>query len=359
MAMNIEELAQKFVPRLFFIKTNKSVDNIKPEYYRGIYWRSVKSAEKWADLCIQYILFFDRQELAPDLAGTFLGKFLMTHFNDYAPIFLYLKNETPVRVVFDICHYEAVGKIDCPSPLLPKNEGPQFQVWKFYRGILPVRDARQYEPLTKRLAPLNPHRLNEWWKGLTIEGDYKKEAKFVIIKKLKRPFQEIVTFRDSESVFGLLIDAFFKAKRIGEDVLCEIVYKTYGDSSRYEIRKQSGGFQILVKRDEIPVIVRKGEYGGSSIRGGSLFSSRLQAFSGHSYSGGSLANKYKRKDRSNVLDFSFKVSPFTVDSVLGEKAHDMNLPNGEKLSEQDIKEFIEFMENDILGEPRIREHLVR
>ncbi len=268
-------------------------------------------------------------------------------------IFLYLKNKIPVRAVFDICHYEAVGRIDRPSPLLPKNKGPQFQVWRFYRGILPVRDARRYEFLTKELTPLDPHQLKEWWKGVTSEGDCKKEAKFEIIKKLEEPFQEILTFRDSESILGFLIDAYFKARRKEEGILGKELREEY-DEEWYEIeRLESGGYRVQAKHSK------------------DLFGSRSSTFSkpdgftqrrkkkGDVRSGRFLVKKYKRKDRPDVLVFKKEVSPLTVDSYLDEKAHEMSLPNGEKLNEQNIKEFIEFMEKDILGEPRARKYLIR
>jgi len=208
-------LALKFAPKLYYIDSEKSFENIKPEDIGGLYWRPVESSVDWADVCIQYIVYFKYQHWVPSIFDKFSGKLSGKHPNDFAPIFLYLKNEKPVRVVFDICHYEAVGVINIPSPLLPQDKGPQFHIKNFYRGLLPLEDTKGFIPLKVIPHLLGQELLNLWWNGFTSDGTFDEKAKLIIREKLENPFKEITTFRDRPGELGFLFHLLFQSKKDG------------------------------------------------------------------------------------------------------------------------------------------------
>jgi len=211
MATHYEPLALKFAPELYYVETDNSFRNISPEDMKGFYWRAAESSASWADLCIQYIVYFKQQRWDSSIIDKYWGKPVGSHPNDYVPIFLYLKNEKPVRVVFDIWHYELVGKIDDSTAHLHKEKGPQFQVKNFYRGLFPIKETKKQKALEADLELLDQDLLKGWYKGRTFEGDYVEEAKFVMVNKLKDPFQEITTFRDRSDLVGTFIEAVIHA----------------------------------------------------------------------------------------------------------------------------------------------------
>ena len=141
MATHYEHLALKFAPELYYVRTNNALRNIWPQDLGGIYWRAVPSSVRWADVCIQYIVYFTEQRWVSSILDKFLDIIPGNHPNDYAPIFLYLRDGKPVRVVFDICHYEAVGAINSPSPVLPLSKGPLLKIKNFYRGFSTLDDC--------------------------------------------------------------------------------------------------------------------------------------------------------------------------------------------------------------------------
>jgi len=222
MAIPYEPLARKFAPELYYKEFAPklhykegyiSFRGITPSDFEGIYWTAVKSSVPWADVCIQYIIYFKEQRWVSGIFDRVAGKLSGNHPNDYAPIFIYFKNEKPVRTVFDICHYEAVGKIDDHSSLLFKDERPKFIVRGFFRGILPLGDDEGYKRLGGNLNFLNGKRLNQWWNGVTSKGIPDKKAKLIIREKLNNPFQEIKTFLNRSGVLGHLFDVIFKAEK--------------------------------------------------------------------------------------------------------------------------------------------------
>ena len=212
MAVTYEPLARKFAPELYYKERYTRFRGITPSDFEGIYWTAVKSSVPWADVCIQYIIYFKEQQWVPGIFDRVFGKLPGNHPNDYAPIFIYFKNEKPVRTVFDICHYEAVGKIDDHSSLLFKDERPKFIVRGFFRGILPLGDDKGCKRLGGNLNFLNEELLTRWWKGITLEGVSGEKAELIIRKKLDNPFQEIKTFRNRSGVLGYLFDMIFKAE---------------------------------------------------------------------------------------------------------------------------------------------------
>ncbi|MGD2250697.1 MAG: hypothetical protein PVF58_20055 [Candidatus Methanofastidiosia archaeon] len=211
MTAHYEPLAIKFAPELHYVETNNSFKNISPEDLEGFYWRAVESSVYWADVCIQYIAYFKQQRWDSTILDKFFGKPVGSHPNDFAPIFIYLKNEKPVRAVFDIWHYELVGKIDASTAYLHKERGSQFQVKNYYRGLFPLKATKKHEVLKADLELLDQNLLEEWYKGRTFEGDYMEEAKFAIVNKLENPFQRITTFRNSSDLAGTLIEAVIYA----------------------------------------------------------------------------------------------------------------------------------------------------
>ncbi len=213
MAATYEHLARKFAPELYYKERHTRIRGITPSDFEGIYWTAVKSSVPWADVCIQYIIYFKEQQWVPGIFNRVFGKLPGNHPNDYAPIFIYFKNEKPVRTVFDICHYEAVGKIENHSSLLFKDERPKFIVRGFFRGILPLGDDEGCKRLGGNLNFLNGERLNQWWNGITSKGTPDEKAKLIIREKLDNPFQEIKTFLNRSGVLGYLFDVIFKAER--------------------------------------------------------------------------------------------------------------------------------------------------
>lgn len=220
MGSHHETLAFKFAPELYYMDTKDTFKNIYPEDFRGMYWRIVKNSVPWADVCIQYIIYFKEQHWVPSSLDGLLekllrvgGKLLGNHPNDFAPIFLYFKDDHPIKAVFDVCHYEAVGMLD-NSIGLPKDEKPKFQIKNFYRGIKPLEKDGKYTYLEESFVPnlLSQERLESWWEGFTSSGSIVKDAKFVIRDKLINPFQEITTFRDYENKLGLLFDLIFRSE---------------------------------------------------------------------------------------------------------------------------------------------------
>ena len=149
-----------------------------PEDFRGMFWRIVKSSVSWADVCIQYIIYFEEQHWVPSSLDGILrkllekgGKLPWNHPNDYTPIFLYFENEHPVKAVFDVCHYEAVGMLDS-SIGLPKDTKPKFRIEDFYRGLRPLEKGKEYTYLEESYVPnlLSQERLESWWEGFTSSG---------------------------------------------------------------------------------------------------------------------------------------------------------------------------------------------
>ena len=209
MANSYEPLALKFAPEFYFLDTKNPFKNIRSDDMGGLYWRPIPSSVPWADVCIQYVMFFKQQQWVPSILVRILekfsgelGKLPGNHLNDYVPLFLYFKNERPVRAVFDICHYEVVGVVDNSSGFLPLDGRSKFLVENFYRGLSPLEVVTGYANLPALATPLSPQRLDEWWRGLTYKGFIDFEARFIIKKKFKNPFQDITTFRDYESRYG-------------------------------------------------------------------------------------------------------------------------------------------------------------
>lgn len=219
MATEFESLAIKFAPTLYYEKTRNPFEDISPKSSRGLYWRPVENPDQEAEVCIQYIAFFDFQRWAPSIFDKVYkfdelsGKAPGEHPNDYVPIFLYFKNEKPVKAVFDICHYEAVGEIDASSALLPQEKGPILYIRNFYRGLLPLEDTRGKKILRGVPSFLSQEDLIQWWNGRTSTGSYDDKAKLIIKEKLENPFQEITTFKDHSGLFGRVFDAIFQTAK--------------------------------------------------------------------------------------------------------------------------------------------------
>jgi hypothetical protein len=220
MESHYETLAFKFAPDLYYLDTQDSFNNIYPEDFRGTYWRIVKSSVSWADVCIQYIIYFKEQHWVPSSLDGILkkllaegGKLPWNHPNDYAPIFLYFKNKHPVKAVFDVCHYEAVGMLDSFIGL-PQDTKPKFRIKDFYRGLEPLEKGGEYTYLEENFVPnlLSQERLESWWEGFTSSGSIVEDARLIIRDKLLNPFQDISTFRDCESKLGFLFDLIFLSK---------------------------------------------------------------------------------------------------------------------------------------------------
>jgi hypothetical protein len=209
MTTEYEPLALKFAPELYYVPTRNPFENISPEDRGGVYWRAVTGSRR-KEVCIQYIVYFTHQRWVPSIFDKFTGKLPGEHPNDYVPIYLYFKNETPVRAVFDICHYEAVGDID-DSHLLPRDRTPKFLIRNFYRGVLPLKDTRGCTLLKGAPQPLSSERLAGWWEGMTSTGSYSDKAKLIIRNKIKNPFQEMKTFRDRAGKLGFLFDLIFRS----------------------------------------------------------------------------------------------------------------------------------------------------
>ena len=66
------------------------------------------------------------------------------------------------------------------------------------------------------VVSLSREHLINWWNGLTSSGLYDDKARLIIKEKLKNPFQEITTFRDSEGTLGSLFDLVFR-QMLGEN----------------------------------------------------------------------------------------------------------------------------------------------
>lgn len=215
MRPEFETLALKFAPELYYVESQTFFENIIPEDMGGLYWRLIESSVAWADVCIQYIVYFKCQRWTPSIFDRFSGKLPGEHPNDYVPIFLYLRKGRPVRVVFDICHYEAVGAINAPSPLLPPDRGPLFQVKYFFRGLLPLDSSllgdERYINLRGSPTPLSLERLTHWWEGFTWSGSFDEKAILIIKEKFEKPFQKITTFRDRASKLGFLFHWIFRS----------------------------------------------------------------------------------------------------------------------------------------------------
>lgn len=213
MAHQYEPLALKFAPELYYKETKIPLTNIVPEDYGGLYWRPVPSSVRWADVCIQYVVYFTYQRWVPSILDEIIDILPGNHPNDYAPLFLYFKHGKPVRAVFDICHYEAVGAVNTPSLNLPPDRGPTFHVKNFYRGFAPLEDRKAYIPLGMSPVRLTQQRLTEWWKGFVSGKPYQKEAKLIIRKKLENPFKKMTTFRDHASKLGFLFHWIFRSAK--------------------------------------------------------------------------------------------------------------------------------------------------
>lgn len=211
MAKKFEDLALKFAPQLYYKESRNPFENISPEDMGGVYWRPIENGEQ-GTVCIQYIVYFAYQHWVPGILDKFSGKLPGEHPNDYVPIFCYFEDEEPVKAIFDICHYEAVGGITGSSELLPQDEGPQFHIRNFYRGLLPLENKKGYEHLEGVPISLSQEHLTEWWNGLTASGSYDNKAELIIRKKLENPFQIIKTFRDRAGTLGLLFDWVFQAR---------------------------------------------------------------------------------------------------------------------------------------------------
>ena len=217
-------LALKYSPELYYAETKIPFKNVYPEDFGGIYWRVEESPAQWADVCIQYLVYFKEQHWVPSSLDGILKKLLEKgerwlggHPNDYAPIFLYFKDGHPVRAVFDVCHYEAVGVLTGGSRFLPLESKPQFQITNFYRGLRPLPGTGNFTYLQESYVPhpLSQERLEDWWQGLTASGSFQEAAKLIIKEKLRNPFQEITTFRDVGSWLGKIFDMIF---RLTEDI---------------------------------------------------------------------------------------------------------------------------------------------
>jgi len=244
MATAYEPLALKFAPELYYAKPYDLYGDISPEDMGGLYWRAVESTVSWADVCIQYIVYFTQQRLVPSILGRFSGKLPGNHPNDYAPIFLYLKNGKPARVVFDICHYEAVGAVNTPSVTLPFDGRPKFQVRNFYRGLLPLETGKGYTALGGAPIRLTQERLDEWWKGFIFDGSYNEKAKLIIKEKFENPFKRITTFRDRAGKLGYLFHWIFWSTKeyhvrglsVDVDSMTSNIEEGMGDKAKYFAR---------------------------------------------------------------------------------------------------------------------------
>lgn len=208
MAINYEALARTFAPHLYYEKSVNPFEDIAPDDMGGMYWRLVENPKRSADFCFQYLVFFHYQRWVPSILDKFSGKLPGEHPNDYVPIFLYFKDNRPEKVVFDVCHYEAIGAVS--SEYFPRNEGPVLHVRNFYRGVLPLNNTRGYTLLESDPVQLDVQQLCEWWKGRTFTGSYHEKARLIIKDKLENPFQEITTFRDQIGKLGILFDLIFK-----------------------------------------------------------------------------------------------------------------------------------------------------
>ena len=211
MAVNYEYLALKFAPALYYVKTKNCYRDICPKDMGGVYWRAVPSSVRWADVCIQYIVYFTEQRWVPSILDKFLDIMPGNHPNDYAPIFLYFKNGKPVRVVYDICHYEAVGAINSPSPVLPSNKGPVLEIENFYRGFSPMDDCGGYDCLGGAPIQLGEERLSLWWRGFIYQETFDEKARLIIRDKLNNPFKKITTFRDRACRLGFIFQRIFRS----------------------------------------------------------------------------------------------------------------------------------------------------
>ncbi|KYK37516.1 MAG: hypothetical protein AYK19_06975 [Theionarchaea archaeon DG-70-1] len=275
MATEYEPLALIFAPELYYVDTDDSFGNIAPRDMGGLYWRAVESTVSWADVCIQYIIYFRQQQWVPSILDRFSGKLPGSHPNDYAPIFLYLKNGKPVRIVFDICHYEAVGAVNTPSVLLPPDGKPKFQVKNFYRGLLPLKTGKGYTPLGGAPIRLTQERLDEWRKGFIFDGSYNEKAKLIIKEKLENPFKRITTFRDRAGKLGFLFHWIFRSTKEYQarglpadvDAMTSNMEEGMGDKAKYFVREdieEVTGFanQNILEKSRIPeyLALRKSKF---------------------------------------------------------------------------------------------------
>ncbi|MBU7029897.1 MAG: hypothetical protein HXS48_23380 [Theionarchaea archaeon] len=267
MATKYETLAIKFAPELYYKKPRNPFQNITPKDMGGLYWHLVKNPQDKTEVCIQYIAFFKQQRWVPSVFDKFSGKLPGEHPNDYVPIFLYFKGETPVRAVFDVCHYEAVGEIDAPSPMFPQDERPQFHVRNFYRGVLPLEDSKGYSLLKAVPTPLSRDLLAHWWKGLTSSGSYNEKAKLIIKKKLESPFQEMKTFRDRAGKLGFIFDLLYKS---AEDVKVKGPQDASTMASRVE-RQLGNKKKDFSHRDIVDIIEQSGVPEYLALRGSRKF----------------------------------------------------------------------------------------
>jgi hypothetical protein len=211
MTIDYEPLAIKYAPRLYYKESNSAFRDISPDDLGGFYWRTSDTTVSWADICIQYTGYFKQQRWNFSILDQYLRRQIGSHPNDFVPIFLYLKNENPVKIVFDIWHYDLVGEINDPTPFLHEGGQPQFLVFNYYRGLNPLKKIKGYKILKTDPEVLDQDLLKEWYLGRTCDGDYKEEAKFVIKNKLDNPFQVITTFRDKSDLTGTLIEAVILA----------------------------------------------------------------------------------------------------------------------------------------------------
>lgn len=241
MTIDYQMIALKFAPELYYKETQNSFKSIASEDLGGYYWRLVPSSVRWADVCIQYVIFFNQQRWVSTIFDRFSGKFPGEHPNDYVPIFLYFKDGKPRRIVFDICHYEAVGAINSPSSYLPPDEPPKLRIRHFYRGIVPLKDITGYASLGRSLLHVSEGRIKDWWNGFTTKGTIDKRAELIIREKLVHPFRKITTFRDRSNKLGFLFDKIFgiaKEYQVLElpratDVIASNVEEQVGDRSKH------------------------------------------------------------------------------------------------------------------------------
>jgi hypothetical protein len=229
MTVDYEPLAIKYAPRLYYKESDSAFRDISPDDLGGFYWRTVDTTVSWADICIQYIGYFKQQRWDFSILDKYLKRQIGSHPNDFVPIFLYLKNEKPVKIVFDIWHYDLVGEINDPTPFLHEEGQPQFLVFNYYRGLNPLKKIKGYKILKTDPEVLDQDLLKEWYLGRTCDGDYIEEAKFVIKNKLDSPFQVITTFRDKSDLKGTLIEA----------VILAFILKGWPDN--YKVKEQRSG----------------------------------------------------------------------------------------------------------------------
>lgn len=258
MATEYGPLALKFAPELYYVDTDVPFGDIAPQDMGGLYWRVVERAVSWADVCIQYIIYFNQQRwVSHTIFDRFSGKLPWNHPNDYAPIFLYFKNGKPVRAVFDICHYEAVGAVNTPSVLLPPDERPKFQVKNFYRGLSLLESGEGYAPLGGAPIRLTRERLDEWWKGFVFGDTYDGKAKLIIKKKLEDPFKRITTFRDRASKLGFLFHWIFRSTKeyvmrglpTDVDAVASQIEEGMGDRAKYFAHKDVKNVMEFVEQN--------------------------------------------------------------------------------------------------------------